>query len=110
RSQSEKQTNQQSSSTQTPVVREKLGTEVLQKTLLVSPGTTLVRTTVKPDSTAKVQAQNEPAQPTVEQMLNSMLVSQTVSDVEIPDIPNADGKDCDRFEQEEPDSTRYMHA
>ncbi|GFO43062.1 metal regulatory transcription factor-1 [Plakobranchus ocellatus] len=53
RSQSEKQTNQQSSSTQTPVVREKLGTEVLQKTLLVSPGTTLVRTTVKPDSTAK---------------------------------------------------------
>ena len=50
----EKQNAQQSSSTQTPVVRERIGTEIVQKTLLVSPCTTLIKTTVNPESTRPV--------------------------------------------------------
>ncbi|GFS01838.1 metal regulatory transcription factor-1 [Elysia marginata] len=78
---------QQSSSTQTPVVRGRPGTEIVQKTLLVSPGTTLVKTTVDPDPVP----QNGAEQPSIEQVLNSMLVSGSATEQNIPDVSNDEG-------------------
>ena len=59
RLQAENQSVHQSSSTQTPVVGQALGPEIVQKTMLVSPGTTLVKTTLNPDPTPSVSVKHK---------------------------------------------------
>ncbi|RUS83936.1 hypothetical protein EGW08_008291 [Elysia chlorotica] len=84
---SEKQDGEQFSSTETPVVQDRFGPEIVQETVLVAPGTTLIKTTVDPDPVPG----NVDGQPSVEQVLNSMLVSQTARDTTMSDGPSDEG-------------------